>query len=181
MPRYRKRSSSVKRQTKWCAAVQSGGVANVTSLVAGDATNLCPGTTADQDQPDPVVGWCRGSISISRINTSTVNPTVAWAIVLMRTAPGSPTAVQTFSPYLGDDLERQDILGMGYCEVPPVAINSADNAVVDRSSKVTSINIKVSRKLHRNTNGLFFWIVAEGAGDNQYHVEASIRTLMKFA
>ncbi len=81
-----------KRPTKWCGLVTSGSVPDSDSLVVADASNLCPVTTAANDQADPIVGWCRGHISLSRLLGSMPTPAVAWAIVLqtMSEATGEP-------------------------------------------------------------------------------------------
>ncbi len=169
-----------KRPTKWCAEVESFSIPASSALVVGDGMALCDNTTATQDVADPLVGWCRGQLSISRSGVGTVNAAVAWAIVMMRVAPGNETPLQTFDPWAKEDLERQDILGMGHCDVPPtVLIPSSDAQQANRGSLVTDIHIKVSRRFLRNTNQLMLWVVSK-AGDGEFHCESTIRSLMKF-
>ena len=181
MPRnVRVVSRKRKRPTKWCAESLSFDIPASGSIVVGDGQALCDNTVATQDVPDPLVGWCRGQISVSRNGTGTVTPAVAWAIVMMRVNPGFETALQTFDPWLKEDLERQDILGMGHCAVPPtVLIPSSDANVANRSSSVTDIHVKVSRRFLRNTNMLMLWVISK-AGDGEFHAETTIRSLMKF-
>ena len=131
------------------------------------------------DQADPVVGWCRGSISVSRIVASDVTPALAWAITSSRLIVGTGTPVQTFDPWDSEHLERQDILGMGHLPCPPTTLNSADVFGVNRETMVTDIHIKVGRKLHRNTNNLFLWVVGNTT-DDQFGFNLTMRTLMKF-
>ena len=183
MPRRAARTivKSRKRQTKWCAQTSTAIVPNQGGLAIADHFLLCPGTSADQDAPDPLVGWCRGSISLSRLLVTEKNDAVAWAIVMMRTAPGTTDPVQTFNPFLPADLERQDILGMGYCAIPPIAfIPSTDASSPDSSATVTNINVKVGRRFHRNSNELVLWVVSFGSMDLGYEATFSIRSLMKF-
>jgi len=169
-----------KRQTKWCAEQSSFDVPDTGALAAPDALVLCDNLTGSADQPDPLIGWCRGQISLSRNGTGTIIPGVAWAIVMMRVAPGTELPVQVFNPWLKADLERQDILSMGHCAVPPThLVPSTDANVAERSSTVTEINCRVSRRFLRNTNQLFLWIVARN-GDGEFHAEVTVRSLMKF-
>ena len=169
-----------KRKSKWCAAAFDFTVPAQASLVVGDGIALCDVTTAVNDQADPVVGWCKGAISISRATSSTPSPAVAWAITMGRLNTGTGAVVQTFNPWDKGDLERQDVLGAGICEVPPLVLTSADALIDSRGSLVTPINIKVSRKFHRNTNMLFLWVVGLGAADNTTQASGFVRTLMKF-
>ncbi len=168
-----------KRRTKWCGAVSNANVRSLGALVVADAIPLCSPTTAVVDMPDPTAGWCRGSISISRLVTSDITPTLAWAIVLGRTNPGGTTPLQIFNPFDEGDLERQDILGMGYIKCSPILLEAADTLVPNNDSEVVHVNIRVGRKLMRNTNNLFLWLVADAA-NNAFQGQASIRTLMKF-
>ena len=183
MPRRAARTvvRSRKRQTKWCAQTSTAIVPNQAGLAISDHQLLCPGTSADHDQADPLVGWCRGSISLSRLLVSEKNDAVAWAIVMMRTEPGTTDPLQVFNPFLPADLERQDILGMGYCAIPPIAfIPSSDASSPDSSATVTNINIKVGRRYNRTANELCLWLVAFGSSDLAYEATFSIRSLMKF-
>ena len=182
MPRFARRPRVVsrKRQTKWCGAVLAASVPAQTDLVVGDATKLCGDFPDQVDYPDPLVGWVKGQISLSRILTGEINAAVAWAVVLMRTDVGTTNASQVFEPFSSDHLERQDILGMGFCAVPPVVLNAADASVINRGATVTPINIKVGRRLHRNTNNLFLWMASIGATDNSFQSVGTFRTLMKF-
>ena len=182
MPRFvRSRRSPVrKRQTKWCGIATSLTTPNPANATTADGIQLCTVTTAAPDQADPVVGWCRGNISITRSNTSDTTMSCAWAIVLMRLVEGDTLPVQVFSPFLTGDLERQDILGYGHIEVPPTVLTpSTDARTPDRSSRVAEINLRVGRKLARNTNNLFLWIMTSGS-DNGLSAEVDVRTLMKF-
>ena len=184
MPRYASRGTRTarrRRQTKWCGVVTAAPVPNAANLVVGDALPLCSETSAVADQADVVLGWTRGSISLSRLTTSVGSPVVAWAIVLMRTSPAATTApLQIFNPFLAEDLERQDILGMGHMEVPPLLLKADDTNAINKGSLVEHIHVKVSRKVARNSNNLFLWIVAAGATDDVYASNCSIRSLMKF-
>ena len=183
MPRSVRRTirTARRRQTKWCASSSVSVIANQGGLAVADAVPLCISTTANADSPDPLVGWCRGSISLSRIGVSEINPAVAWAIVMGRTVPGGVTPLQVFNPFDGDDLERQDILGMGHLPVPAtVLIPSSDANRVSREATVTEVAIKVSRRYHRKSNQLFLWLVAAGTEDVAYEATSTIRTLMKF-
>jgi len=186
MPRFAKRRSrGRKRQTKWCAAVLNGGVPRTSALVVADALPLCQPTTAVPDQQDVVVGGIRGQINITKIQKDDDDPVVAWAIVLGRTGGSADSnPVQIFNPFLENDLERQDILGMGFCALPPFVLNSADVAVVNQAATVTDVVVKSSRKLDRNWNNLFLWVVstagATAGSDNSFRVQASMRTIMKF-
>jgi len=182
MARFVRKTRSRKRPTKWCGAVNTITVPNEGNLVVADATELCQPTTAVLDQADPLVGWCRGNISLSRVTTTDTAAAVAWAIVMGRLDPGGSVApVQTFNPWSGDDLERQDILAMGHIPIPPIVKlpTVADTDAVNHSSVVASIQCKVGRKFHRNTNNLFLWVVSSGL-DNSFQVKIAVRTLMKF-
>ena len=174
------RMTQRKRPTKWCAQSLTSNVPDNGSLVIGDGLPLCTTTTAVNDEADPVIGWCRGSISLSRVGTGDINPAVAWAIVMMRTEPGGGVPIQVFDPFAVDDLERQDILGMGMIAVQPTVLNAADAHVIQRGASVTEINIRVGRKWRRNTNGLFLWVASQGASDNNYQSTCVVRSLMKF-
>jgi len=170
-----------KRQTKWCGDYATVSVKNTGTLAVADRVALCGQTVSDPNIADPLIGWCRGQISLSRKGVGEVNPVVIWAVVLGRTIPGTITAVQTFNPFDAADLERQDILGMGHCPIPPVDLTpSTDTAVINRASTVTEIHIKVGRRWHRNANQLMLWVVAGGAENDAYEANTSIRTLMKF-
>ena len=183
MPRFASRGRRTlvrKRQTKWCARATDLAVAAVGNLVVGDAIVLCEPTAGIVDEADIVMGWCRGQISISRVDASEDTPACAWAVVRMRTTPGGTAPLQIFNPFDVLDLERQDILGMGHIPVPPMVVRpSDDTALVDRSSSVISINIKTFRTVARNSNNLFLWI-ATLTVDNGILAKTSIRTLMKF-
>lgn len=181
MPRSARPRRAAKRPTKWCGQIHNALVPDNGSLAVADGNALCRETSANSDNPDPLAGWVKGQISLSRVSTGDINPAVAWAIVLMRTAAGGALApIQVFNPFGLEEMEIQDILGMGYCEIPPTVLNGADAHVINRQATVTNINIKVGRRLLRNRNNLFFWIASEGATDNAYHAIASFRTLMKF-
>ncbi len=181
MPRTVRRTQKVRRPTKWCAATSVAIVPNQAGLAIADGNPLCPSTTAGFDQADPVVGWCRGAISLSRVGVAEANPAVAWAIVLAKTVPGSITPLQTFNPWAVTELERQDILGMGHIPVPPTnLVPSTDARIADDSSTVVDINIRVGRKYPRNSTQLMLWIVSFGSEDVAYEAVFSIRTLMKF-
>ena len=182
MPRYARKTRARKKQTKWCGAVNVFTVPNESNVAVADATELCQPTTAVLDQADPLVGWCRGNISMSRVTTTDTAAAVAWAIVMGRLDPGGAlTPVQTFNPWSGDDLERQDILAMGHIPIPPIVKlpTVADSDAVDHSSVVVPITCKVGRRFHRNTNNLFLWVVSAGL-DNSFQVRVAVRTLMKF-
>jgi len=178
MPRFVRRRSAPKRRTKWCAAQADFNVPNIANNAVADAVPLCLPTTAVVDQADPVVGWCRGQISLSRVTITDTAPAVAWAIVVGRLTIAASTPVQVFNPWSVDDLERQDILGMGHFEIPPI-VDVGAGSVIDHSTRVATINIKTSRKLSRNTNNLFLWVVGNSL-DNATTVKCAIRTLMKF-
>ena len=182
MPRSARRNSAPrrKRPTKWCSAVSFSPVPIVSALAVGDAIPLCDPTTSVLEQADPVVGWCRGSITIGRSGVSDPAPAIAWAIVVQRLDIGLSTPTQVFNPWATDDLERQDILGMGHCDIPPAVLTSGDARVTSHSGMVTNINVKVARKLPRNTNNLFLWVVALGAEDNAFSAQTTVRSLMKF-
>ena len=187
MPRrFRSRAPRRRRQTKWCAATFEGDVIRSSSLVPADAIALCQPTVGEtQDQADIVLGWMKGSLSLSRSLTNDAQPACAWAIVMQRTDPGgSNLPIQVFDPFNLADLERQDILGMGHMEIPPIILKSDNQAQVDSSSRVTKIDVKVSRKLDRNTNGIFLWVVSTRSappGTNvAYTVVGDVRSLMKF-
>ena len=182
MARFVKRRSSfrTKRKTKWCAAAFDFQVPNQGNLTAADGVNLCIQDDAVHDQADPVIGWCKGSISLTRIGVAVTNPSVAWAIVMGRLNTASGVVVQNYNPWDISDLERQDVLGTGQLEVPPIVVKADDSEKADRGNRVTDINIKVSRKFNRNTNGLFLWVVAIGASDNNYQASGFVRSLMKF-
>ena len=118
---------------------------------------------------------------MSRVLTTEKNDAVAWAIVMARTAPGTTDPLQTFNPFLPADLERQDILGMGFCEIPPIVfVPSTDASSSNSAASVTDINIRVGRRYHRNANELCLWIVALGSMDVGYEAAFSVRTLLKF-
>ena len=175
-----------KRPTKWCGVVTTGSVPDSDSLIVADSTNLCPVTTAANDSPDPVVGWCKGYISTSRLLGSMPTPACAWAIVLQTMSEATGDPLQVFNPWDQTDLERQSILGMGHMAVPPIVLTpSNDTIVTQRQTTVTEINIKVGRKVLRNNQSLFLWFAstdeAAPGTDNAFQVIASIRTLMKFA
>jgi len=182
MPRnVRRFTRTRKRPTKWCGDISSVIVPNTASVAVADGVVLCGATGADTDIADPLVGWCRGAISLSRDGIGETNPVVIWAVVMMRTIPGTTTAVQPFNAFDAADLERQDILGMGHCAVPGFnIIPSSDVNKIDGSCTVTDINIKVGRRWHRNANQLMLWIVSGGIEDNAYEANVSIRSLMKF-
>ncbi len=186
MARFRMRSRGVarrKRQTKWCGEEFNFQVPSAPALVVGDGNALCVVTTAVVDQADPLVGWCRGQISLSRRASVDGSPAVAWAIVAQRLTVGAITPAQTFNPFFKGDLERQDILGMGHCVVPPIVLKADNTFDLNRGNSVTDINVRVSRRLARNTNNLFLWIASEEAGtptDVTFHAIVTIRTLMKF-
>jgi len=177
-----------KRQTKWCAATVNGLVPDHTDAVAADAVPLCVTTTAVQDEPDVVLGWMRGQITLSRLNPGLDEQSmaVAWAIVMQRTLPGSPSQpVQVFDPFDIEDLERQDILGMGHFELPPVVIVPSNDATrTVQAATVVNIDVGVSRKLGRNTNNIFLWVAStdnvNDGPDNSFHIIGSIRSIMKF-
>ena len=179
MPRNVSRTRAPKRRTKWCGVADDFNVPNIANNAVGDAVALCEATNAVNDQADPVVGWCRGSISIARLTATDSAISVIWAIVLGRLDPGFALPIQTFDPFNNADLERQDILGMGNIPVPPVVLQADNTAVVNRSSSAVEVNIRVGRKLARNTNNIFLWIVSSGL-DNGMTARVSIRTLMKF-
>ena len=123
---------------------------------------------------------CRGSITLSRLTATDTAISVLWAIVVNRLVVGSSLPVQVFDPHDEDDLERQDILSMGSLVVPPVVLTpSTDAAAIGHGNSVSEINVRVGRKLARNTNNLFLWVVSSGL-DNGMTVRTSIRTLMKF-
>ncbi len=183
MPRRIKRTVRRKRPTKWCATVLKGQIPDSDSIILADAINLCPGTTAINDQADPVVGWCRGYLSVSRLLGSMPTCAVSWAIVKMQTdSAGVP--VQIFNPFDLNDLERQDILGLGHMVVPPTVLTAGDVVQTQRGNSVTEINIKVGRKVLRNNQSLFLWTASTDESapgtDNAFQLIASIRTLMKF-
>ncbi len=185
MPRSVRRGRTAKRPTKWCAAIVNAGVPKHDLLAVTDAVRLCQPTTAVPDQQDIVAGGIRGQINITRIQKDDDDPVIAWAIVMGRTAGVvSAGPVQVFDPFLENDLERQDILGMGYIAAPPILLNGADVAILNQQSSVVDVHIKTSRKVDRNWNNLFFWIASSagaGAGtDNSFRCQASFRTLMKF-
>jgi len=185
MPRFVRRSAPRrKRPTKWCGVVNRFLVPDSDSIVANDSFALCPTTTAVHDQADPVVGWVRGHISLARILGSMPSPAVAWAIVKMQTLDASTTPVQIFNPFSADDIERQDILGMGHCVVPPIVLKADDTQDTQRGTSVTEINIKVGRKLLRNTQNLLMWIASTDESapgtDDAFRAVVTVRTLMKF-
>ena len=173
-----------KRLTKWCGLVTSGSVPDSESLAEADSSNLCPNTTAVNDQADPVVGWCRGHISTSRLLGSMPTPAAAWAIVRQTVNQSTGEPLQTFNPWDQVHLERQDILGMGHLVIPPIVLDSSNVQETQRGTSVTEINIKVGRRLLRNNQGLFIWFASTDESapgtDNALQVIASIRTLMKF-
>ena len=173
-----------KRPTKWCGVVSRFVVPDSDSIVANDSIALCPTTTAVHDQADPVVGWVRGQISLSRLLGSMPTPAVAWAICKMQVLDGATTPVQVFNPFSADDIERQDILGMGHCQVPPTILQADNTIVTERSNTVTNIHIKVGRKLLRNTQSLLLWIASTDESapgtDDAFQAIVTLRTLMKF-
>ena len=173
-----------KRPTKWCGVVLKGSMPDSDSIVVADAVPLCPSTSSVNDEADPVVGWCKGHISISRLLGSMPTPAAAWAIVRMQSQPGTDTPVQIFNPFNQGDLERQDILGMGHLVIPPIVLDSANVQETQRGTSVTEVNIKVSRKLSRNHENIYFWTAstdeAAPGTDNALQVISTIRTLMKF-
>jgi len=173
------RFGRAKRKTKWCAATSTITIPSTGNITTNDATALCPSSASDVDNPDPTVGWCKGSISLSRANSVDSQPAVAWAIVMGRTNPGTTSPIQIFNPFAEDDLERQDILGMGYIACDPIILNSADAVTIQRSATVADINIRVGRKYARHSNGLFLWVVSVGT-DDTWAATFSIRSLMKF-
>jgi len=183
MPRFARGRSArraPKRRTKWCGANRAFSVPNEANTVVGDAVPLCQPTTAVVDIPDPVVGWCRGMISLGRNNVTDTLSACAWAVVMGRTDPGGTAPLQSFNPFLEADLERQDILGMGFIPIPPaILVPSTDAADINRAGTVVDINIRVGRKLMRNTNNLFLWIVSQSL-DDSFTARTSVRTLMKF-
>ena len=173
-----------KRPTKWCGVVTSGSVSDSNSLAVADAINLCPVTTAANDQADPIVGWCRGAISTSRLLGSMPTPAAAWAIVLQTMSESTGEPLQVFNPWDQTDLERQSILGMGHMVVPPIVLDSSNVQETQRGTSVTEINVRVGRKVLRNNQSLFLWFASTDESapgtDNAFQVIASIRTLMKF-
>ena len=180
MPRNAGRRSAPKRKTKWCGSIANFNVPNVANSVTTDAVPLCLTTTVVVDQADPTVGWCRGNITLSRVTATDTAIAVMWAIVVQRKPIGSALPVQVFDPFNEDDLERQDILSMGALEIPPVVlVPSTDAAAIGHGSSVAEVNVRVGRKLARNTNNLFLWVTSSGL-DNGMTVRTSIRTLMKF-
>ncbi len=112
-------------------------------------------------------------------------PAAAWAIVKMQINVSTGEPVQIFNPFNSVDLERQDILGMGHLAVPPTILQADNTIVTERSNTVTEINIKVGRRLLRNTQALFLWTASTDESapgtDNAFQIIGSIRTLMKFA
>ncbi len=187
MPRFARRRSvsRPKRKTKWCSATVNGGIPRKTLLAIGDGVPLCTTTTAVIDQADVVVGGVRGQISITKVKHDDDNPVVAWAIVLGRTGGSADVnPIQVFDPFDTNDLERQDILGMGMCNLPQGILTSADVMISSQEAMVTDVHVKTSRKLLRNWNNLFFWIVSDAGAtagsDDAYRVQASFRTIMKF-
>ena len=181
MPRRVSRSTRTRprRPTKWCAAVADDPVANSANLTIADSIRLCASFPSEANQPDPVVGWCKGSISISRLISGEDTPVIRAAIVMCRLDPATADPVQIFNPFNSADLERQDILWMGSAACPPTVLNAADAKVIDRSSTVLDINCKVSRKFATNTNNLFLWI-ATATTDNLVQAHIVVRSLMKF-
>ena len=181
MPRnVRRRTVARKRQTKWCAISALLVAPNQSSIAVADGIPLCSNQDAAADQADPLIGWCRGSISLSRIRFGLEAPVVAYAIVMMRLVPGTTTFVQTFNPFDTDDLERQDILTMGHIPVPPVLLQADNTEVANSQSSVVNINCKVGRRFKRNANMLTLWIASAGGEDNMVETTSTIRSLMKF-
>ena len=180
MPRFVKRTRATKRQTKWCGATGDFDVPNTTNIAVSSPVALCSNTTAVNDQADPVVGWCKGQISVSRIIPTDEHPSILWAVVLGRLDPDTGILVQTFNPFDASHIERQDILGMGAIEATPVVlIPSTDVPITNGASAVANINIKVGRKLPRNTNNLFLWVVSDSL-NLSFRAQVTVRTLMKF-
>jgi len=73
---------------------------------------------------------------------------------------------------------------MGHIVIPPIIVDSADVQETQRGTSVTTIDIKVSRKLSRNNQNIYFWTAstdeAAPGTDNALQVIATLRTLMKF-
>ena len=180
MPRLARRTRAPKRQTKWCGASADFDVPNTTNIAVTSPVALCGLTTAAADQADPVVGWCKGQISLSRLVPTDEHPSILWAVVLGRLDPDTGILVQTFNPFDASHLERQDILGMGAIEATPVVlIPSTDVPITNGASTVANINIKVGRKLLRNNNNMFLWVVSDSL-NLSFRAQVTIRTLMKF-
>jgi len=181
MPRFaRKRFvGRPKRRTKWCGQTSNTTIKNTTNVVVADAIPLCQPTSAVVDQADPTVGWCRGSISVSRLVFTDITPSIAWAIVINRTDAAGTVPLQVFNPFDIDDLERQDILGMGHIPAPPILLQADNTAAGDFRSNVVDINVRVGRRLLRNTNNIFLWIVSDSLNVH-FQQQTTVRTLMKF-
>jgi len=174
-----------RRPTKWTSSQSTGNIPDSNSLVVGDGLALTTPTTESINRPDPTAIAIRGQISVGRNNAGTDKSNIAWAIVLMRLGVGSTTPIQIFDPYDTGDLERQDILGMGFLPVPPVVLTpSSDAAAVDRQSTAIDVHIRSSRIVKQNTNNLFFWIastdLAPPGSDDAFFFRASFRTLLKW-
>ena len=174
-----------RRATKWCSATLNGLIPDAASLIVGDGLALCPTTTAVEDQADPMMGWMRGQFSISRVQPAAQQVAIAWAVVLQRTTVGTESPVQIFNPFDGDDLARQDVLGMGCIPAPAIIlVPSTDAPTADQSTSCIDIDIGVGRKVDRNNNMLFLWLASTDSVppgvDNAFHVIGSMRTLMKF-
>ncbi len=89
-----------------------------------------------------------------------------------------------FNPFNVEDVERQDVLGFGHIQVPPTILQADNTIVTERSNTVTNIDIKVGRKLLRNSQMLFLWLAstdeAAPGTDNAFQAIVTCRTLMKF-
>ena len=185
--RNSRRTFKRKRATKWCARTVNGLVAGNNNLVTADAVSLCDTAQASiPDMQDVVLGNIRGQLSLFRLPASLLEDSLAcaWAIVKMKMAPGGTIPVQLFDPFAQVDLERQDILGMGHIDIPPVLLQADNSVVTGGGCTVLDIDVKVGRKISRHSENLFLWIASTdnvGAGpDNSFHVIGSIRSLMKF-
>ena len=179
------RFKAPRRPTKWTSSQRSGVITDSDSLTVASALALTTPTTAALNRPDPTVVAVRGQISVTR-NVATANfHTVAWAILVQRVSASLGTQpIQVFNPFDTGDLERQDIMGMGYIEVPGVNVDSTDTATNTAASRVADIHIRVARKLDQNSNNLFFWIsstdVAPPGTADAFVARASFRTLLKW-
>ena len=179
-------NSRTKRPTKWVSSAVNGAVPDADSLAVADAVVMTNPTTEIFNQPDPTIVSVRGQLFISRALVTSSRIACAWAIVMMRLDVGGVVPTQVFDPFGTADLERQDVLGMGHLDIPPIAIlPSNDSSVIQRGVLTREIHIKVSRKLAQNTNNLFFWIASTDSSppgvDDELHVIGSFRTLLKFA
>jgi len=184
MANRRQFNSRPRRPTKWVSSQIVGPIPDQSTLVVADGIPMTVPTTESVNQPDPTVVSVRGQIAVHRATPGADMIVIAWAIVLMRLDVGTAAAVQIFNPFLTSELDRQDILGMGFVESPASLLNSADARASDFSSKVVEVNVRTSRIVQQNTNNLFFWISSAdqmGAGsDGAFNVRASFRTLLKF-